>query len=163
MWHFCCRQCWLLQLAGTGKLAWGVLEHGEPVLSKPWIAPSWVHQCQHQRCPTGDLSCVFQCSSLNFSSWEPPFWKENVYLIKSGKECLGHLQLESLKKGEGFGLAGFVPQKSGAQGRRGNSCPFQLCSSNLGTTSNCCARANATTWAWAWLHSVLANCWVFPI
>lgn len=46
--------------------------------------------------------------------------------------------------------------------REGESCPPQLLSSCVGATRYCCARRNTTTWAWAWPHSVLANCFFFP-
>lgn len=93
MWHICCRQCWLLQLARTGKLAEG---------SSGAQGPSTVQALYRSKLGTSASApevshwwskpCEFQCSSLNFVSWEPLYCKENVYLIMSEKECLSHLQ-----------------------------------------------------------------------
>lgn len=63
---------------------------------------------------------------------------------------------------KGSGLAFLLHRKVGhRKGGIENPCPLQLCSSNPGAIWNCCAHTNATTWAWAWPHSVLANCWFF--
>lgn len=61
-----------------------------------------------------------------------------------------------------FGLTFSLHREVGhREGGRENPCSLRLCSSNLGAIWNYCAHANATTWAWAWPCSVLANCWVF--
>lgn len=157
MWHICCRQCWLLQLAGTGKLAEGS--------SGAW-GPSTVQALNTSKLGTSASApgvshwwfkpCEFQCSSLNFGSWEPLYWKENVYLIMSGKECLSHLQQLEKKNL----VWPFCCTEKWDTGRE-NCCSLWLCGSNLGAIWNDCAHANATTWAWAWPCSLLANCWVF--
>lgn len=161
MWHICCRQCWLLQLAGTGKLAEG---------NSGARRASTVQALNSSKLGTS-------VSALEVSSWwfklffNIPVWTLALGSHRTKKKMCIWLWVERsawaifscLKKQRGIWFGCFVPQKSGAQGRKGNSCPLQFCSSNLGTTSNCCAHANATTWAWAWPHSVLAYCWVFPL
>lgn len=143
---------------GQEGLQRGALEHEDPVLPKPWTGPSWVHQRWRQRCPTGDLSHA----SFNVPAWTLALGShctEKKMCIWLWVERSAWAIFSNLKKRVWFDL--FVAQKSGTQGGRENPCSLWLCSSNLGAIWNYCAHANATTWAWAWPCSVLANCWVF--
>lgn len=63
----------------------------------------------------------------------------------------------NLKK-QGSDLAFLLHIKVGHGEEGGWILPSQLLSSGVGATHYCCARRNATTWAWTWPRSVLANC-----
>lgn len=101
--------------------------------------------------------CEFRCSNLNFGSWELLRWERKCAFDYEWKEVPE--PSSAIWKNKALIWPFCCTLKWDVGRRRGDeSCPPQLLSSGVGATRYCCARRNATTWAWTWPRSVLANC-----